>query len=71
MAKTTADLVFKNGLIVTPAPWSLYEGWDVTGWPVMTLVRGNIVMEWPDGAPRAIVTRASIGQYLRRQFGKA
>jgi dihydropyrimidinase len=58
-------------LLHTVTPWSIYEGWDVTGWPVMTLVRGNIVMEWPDGAPRAIVTGASVGQYLRRQFGKA
>jgi dihydropyrimidinase len=52
----------------TATPWSIYEGCDVTGWPVMTLVRGNIVMEWPEGAPRAMVTKSSPGQYLRRQF---
>jgi dihydropyrimidinase len=50
-------------------PWSIYEGWDVTGWPVMTIVRGNIVMEWPDNTPRAKVTDASPGQYLRRMIG--
>ena len=55
-------------LLHTVTPWSIYEGWDVTGWPVMTLVRGNIVMEWPEDAPRAKVTDASPGQYLRREL---
>jgi dihydropyrimidinase len=57
-------------LLHTVTPWSVYEGWDVTGWPVMTLVRGNIVMEWPEDAPRAMVTEASTGQYLRRSLGR-
>ena len=55
-------------LLHTITPWSVYEGWNVTGWPVMTLVRGNIVMEWPDNARRAKVTDAFEGQYLRRQL---
>ena len=55
-------------LLQTVTPWSVYEGWDVTGWPVMTLVRGNIVMEWPENSPRAQVTGASPGQYIRRQL---
>jgi dihydropyrimidinase len=55
-------------MLHTVTPWSIYEGWELTGWPVMTLVRGNIVMEWPDDAPRAKVTEASPGQYLKRRF---
>jgi len=55
-------------LLHTITPWSVYEGWNVTGWPVMTLVRGNIVMEWPDKARRAEITDASPGQYVRRQL---
>lgn len=55
-------------LLHTVTPWSVYEGWEVTGWPVMTVLRGNIVMEWPEGAPRATVTEASPGQYLKRQL---
>ena len=55
-------------LLQTITPWSVYEGREVTGWPVMTLVRGNIVMEWPEGEPRAKVTQASVGQYLRREL---
>lgn len=27
------------------AEYNVYEGWDITGWPVMTLVRGNVVYE--------------------------
>ena len=61
-AKVTKELLH------TVTPWSVYEGWEVTGWPVMTLVRGQIVMEWPEGEPRAIVTDAAVGQYLRRQI---
>jgi dihydropyrimidinase/dihydroorotase len=55
-------------ILHTATPWSIYEGWDVTGWPVMTIVRGNIVSEWPEGAPRARVTEDSPGKYLRRQI---
>lgn len=54
-------------LLHTVTPWSVYEGWDVTGWPVMTVVRGHVVSEWPEGAPRANVTKESVGQYLKRR----
>lgn len=55
-------------ILHTVTPWSIYEGCDVTGWPVMTLVRGSIVMEWPEDEPRARVTEAPVGQYQRRQL---
>jgi len=55
-------------LLQTITPWSVYEGREVTGWAVMTLVRGTIVMEWPESEPRAKVTQACVGQYLRRQL---
>jgi len=61
-ARVTKDMLH------TVTPWSIYEGWDVTGWPIMTLVRGNIVMEWPEGTPRAAVTRNSPGRYIARKF---
>jgi hypothetical protein len=34
----------------------------------MTIVRGNIVMEWLDGEPRAKISDLSAGQYLRRSL---
>ncbi|MGE5819337.1 MAG: dihydroorotase [Deltaproteobacteria bacterium] len=55
-------------MLHTVTPWSVYEGWDVTGWPVMTLVRGNIVMEWPEGEPRARVADNPVGQYQKRRL---
>ena len=57
-------------LLRTITPWSIYEGWDVTGWPVMTLVRGNVVMEWPEHEPRAKVIEASVGQYIKRALAQ-
>lgn len=41
--------------------YSLYDGWTLTGWPVMTMVRGQVVMQ--DGA---IVGPAGFGRYIER-----
>ena len=38
-----------------------YEGWTLKGWPVLTMVRGDVVMR--DGK---IVGKKGYGQYLRR-----
>ena len=43
------------------AGFSVYSGWEVTGWPVMTLRRGEVVYE--DGE---ILAGAGSGQLLRR-----
>jgi dihydroorotase len=42
-----------NDWIVTPAGWTPFDGMDVTGWPVGTVVRGQIVMRDDEvlGAP--------------------
>ena len=63
-AKVTREMLH------TATPWSIYEGWEVTGWPVMTLVRGEIVMEWPDGEPRARVSDVATGCYQRRELAR-
>ena len=37
--------------VVTPeymrsfADWGLYDGWELTGWPTTTIVRGTVVFE--------------------------
>ena len=41
--------------------YSLYDGWTLKGWPVMTMVRGEVVMQ--DGE---IVGKAGHGSYLSR-----
>jgi D-hydantoinase len=54
-------------MVVTPeymqsfADWGLYDGWEVTGWPTMTIVRGETVMQ--DGK---IIGREGYGQYIPR-----
>ena len=49
-----ADLVIVDldkKMTVTPeilqsgANFSLYDGWELKGWPVLTMVRGNVVMK--------------------------
>jgi dihydropyrimidinase len=53
--------------VVTPeymqsaAGWGLYDGWNLKGWPVTTIVRGEAVMQ--DGQ---IVGSPSHGTYVAR-----
>ena len=43
------------------AGFSVYSGWEVTGWPVMTLRRGEVVYE-----NREVLAGAGSGELLRR-----
>ncbi|MFC1979460.1 dihydroorotase family protein [Chloroflexota bacterium] len=61
----TRDMVFSL------VGWSVYEGWEITGWPVMTILRGNVLMEWPDNAPRPRIIGKPIGKYIPRKPGYA
>ena len=47
------------------ADYSLYDGWNLKGWPVRTIVRGVTVME--DGK---IVGTGGHGKYLWRRIGQ-
>jgi dihydroorotase-like cyclic amidohydrolase len=58
-------------ILHTVTPWTIYDGWEATGWPVMTLVHGHIVMEWPQGEPRARISDASPGEYQRRKLARS
>jgi dihydroorotase-like cyclic amidohydrolase len=55
-------------ILHTVTPWTIYDGWEATGWPVMTMVRGHIVMEWPEGGPRARISDGWPGEYQRRRL---
>jgi dihydropyrimidinase len=54
--------------VVTPeymrsyADWGLYDGWELTGWPTTTIVRGQVVFE--DGQ---VVGEEGYGEYLPRR----
>ena len=43
------------------ADWGLYDGWEITGWPVMTIVRGEVVMD-----RGRIVADPGHGRYVAR-----
>ena len=47
-------------MVQSNAGHSVYEGWTVTGWPVVTLRRGEVVFE--DGR---VVGRPGSGQLAR------
>jgi len=50
---------------VSHADYSLYDGWKLKGWPVMTLVRGEVVMQ--DGK---LLGRQGYGRFMPRRLGK-
>jgi len=35
----------ENGKLWTKVNWSPYDGWTTQGWPVTTIVNGNIVFQ--------------------------
>jgi len=43
--------------------WTIYDGWDVTGWPVLTILRGQVVMQ--EGK---ITAEPGIGKFLYCKF---
>jgi dihydropyrimidinase/dihydroorotase len=58
--------------ILTRSGWSLLEGHVMRGWPVMTILRGNVIAEWPEGEPGPrIVAESPVGRYVPRIPGRA
>ena len=51
----------KKETIQSPAEFSCFDGWDVTGWPVMTMVRGQMIFE--EGK---VIGKAGTGRYIPR-----
>ena len=43
-----AERRVRNGALHTRVNWSPFDGWDLTGWPIMTVLRGDPVFR--DGA---------------------
>ena len=69
-----ADLVIvdlNKEVKVTPeilhsaSDFTIYEGWRLKGWPIMTIFRGNVVMEDGD-----VVDKPRFGKYLHRKLLK-
>jgi dihydropyrimidinase len=51
-----------SDLLMSYSDYSIYDGWELEGWPDLTMVRGNIIME--DGE----VDKATLGhgKFIRR-----
>ena len=49
----TQDVISKSG-------FSIYEGWEVTGWPIISMVRGVVAYE-----NNTIVGQPGSGKYVR------
>lgn len=49
----------ENSWIVTPCGWTPFDGMQVTGWPMATIVRGNLVMREGEvlGTPQGKLAR--------------
>jgi dihydropyrimidinase/dihydroorotase len=59
----------KPDMLYTSSGWSIYEGWEFTGWPVMTIVRGNIVAKWSDRSNSMEMVGDPVGRYVPRKLG--
>ncbi len=59
----------KNEMIHSRAKWTIIEGRELTGWPVMTIRRGEVLMEWPEGEPKSRILACGKGEYIRRRPG--
>ncbi|MBI4524622.1 MAG: amidohydrolase family protein [Deltaproteobacteria bacterium] len=61
----------QNSMIHSTPGWSIYEGKELKGWPVMTILRGEVIMEWKDNSPRAEIVGSPGGKYVRRSMGNS
>lgn len=59
----------KNEMIHSRPGWTILEGREIIGWPVMTIRRGEVLMEWPDGEPKSRIVAKSMGEYIPRRPG--
>jgi len=48
-------------MLKSNADYSVYEGWSVTGWPILTLRRGEVVFR-----DDAVVGSPGSGELVRR-----
>jgi dihydropyrimidinase len=54
-------VTLSTDLLHEGADYTPYEGMEVTGWPVMTISRGEVI--WDDGK---VLGRAGRGRFLKR-----
>ncbi len=60
-----------DNMILSSCSWTIFDGWEMKGWPVMVILRGDVVMEWPEGEIKPKIIGAAKGRYLPRVPGHA
>jgi dihydropyrimidinase/dihydroorotase len=60
------EVTVSGDQVLSRSGWTVLEGHTIHGWPVATFLRGRLVAQWEDGAPRAEYIGDSGGRYLRR-----
>ncbi|MGE3993923.1 dihydroorotase, partial [Pseudorhodoplanes sp.] len=61
------EVEVRDDMIHSRPGWSLMSGRKIKGWPVMTMLRGRVIAEWPDDAPRPQIVGEPFGRYLPRK----
>ena len=56
------EVTWSASMAPSNADWSIYEGWKFKGWPVLTILRGKVIME--NGK---IVEEPGYGKYIPRK----
>lgn len=62
-------ITIRNDMIHSRPGWTILEGRELTGWPVMTIRRGEVLMEWPEGEPKSRIVATNKGEYIARRPG--
>lgn len=61
------NLKVTNSMMHTRPGWSVYTGREIKGWPVMTILRGEVVMEWKEREAKSKIIAKPMGEYLPRK----
>lgn len=56
------EVTWKASMAPSNADWNIYEGWKFKGWPVMTILRGEVIAE-----NLKIVAKPGCGKYIPRK----
>jgi dihydropyrimidinase/dihydroorotase len=55
-------------MIHSRAGWSIYEGWDFNGWPLLTMLRGEVISRWNEAKQKSEIVGSPKGKCLARNL---
>lgn len=57
------EKIVKHTMLNSSSDFSIYENWHLKGWPILTMVRGNVVMR--DGE---VIGKRGFGKFIKRNL---